>query len=125
MKKSIARRNNDQLSQIQLIGQGRSLTIIIQKSLVTLIKAISVDSGGKSLTGVDSEKGMRSRKQSRITLKGNFAVLSFSSIINVKSALSVSLSPHLEFMDSFISHLQLLQISPNIMINTISDACKY
>lgn len=57
---------------------------------MTLIKAISVDSGGKSLTGVDSEKGMRSRKQSRITLKGNFAVLSFSSIINVKSAVSVS-----------------------------------
>jgi len=58
VKKSISRRKKDQLSQILLIGQGRSLAITIQKSLV--IKAISVDSGGKSLTEVDSiEKGER------------------------------------------------------------------
>lgn len=33
-----------------------------------------------------------------------FPLFSFSSIINVKSAVSVSLSLHLEFMDIFISH---------------------
>lgn len=60
MKKSRSRRKNDQFSQILLIGQGRLLAITIEKSLVILIRAISVDSGGKSLTGVDStEKGER------------------------------------------------------------------
>ena len=79
MKKSISKRKNDQLFQILLVGQGRSLAKTIRKSQVILIKAISVDSGGKSLTGVDSIEKDQEKPETTTTLKGNFAIKSRAS----------------------------------------------